>query len=173
MYVRVDNIDTIMHTINGFLCAAVGFSLVDLLNENVKRINLSPFFVTIVAFCFSMTIGVIWEFYEFGCDRIFKTDMQKDTFLKNIATVELDEQKINKSIIIKDIDKVVLYDKDNRELATFNGYLDIGIIDTMKDLLVNFIGSLVFSIFGYLYIRNRDKYKFVDNFIVTKEIPKN
>ena len=172
MYVRVDNIDTIMHTLNGFLCAAVGFSLVDLLNENVKRINLSPFFVTIVAFCFSMTIGIIWEFYEFGCDRIFKTDMQKDTFLKSIATVELDEQKINKSIVIKDIDKVILYDKENRELATFNGYLDIGIIDTMKDLLVNFIGSLVFSIFGYLYIRNRDKYKFVDNFIVTKEIPK-
>ena len=46
-----------------------------------------------------------------------------------------------------------------------NGYLDIGIIDTMKDLLVNFIGALVFSILGLFYIKNRNKYKFAENFI--------
>ena len=45
------------------------------------------------------------------------------------------------------------------------GYLDIGIIDTMKDLIVNFIGAVVFSIFGLLYIKNRDKYKFAAKFI--------
>ena len=51
--------DTILHTLNGFLCAGIGFSLVDLLNQNSKNIHLSPLYIVIVAFCFSMTIGVL------------------------------------------------------------------------------------------------------------------
>lgn len=39
----------------------------------------------------------------------------------------------------------------------------------MKDLIVNFVGAICFSTIGYLYIRNRDKYKFASNFISTKE----
>ena len=70
--------DTILHTLNGFLCAGIGFSLVDLLNQNSKKISLSPLYVVIVAFCFSMTIGVLWEFCEFTADSVLKTDMQKD-----------------------------------------------------------------------------------------------
>lgn len=59
--------DTVLHTINGFLAAAIGFSLIDILNKNDKfAISLSPVFVALVAFCFSMTIGVLWEFFEFG-----------------------------------------------------------------------------------------------------------
>ncbi len=169
-YVRIPHIDTLMHTLNGFLSAGIGFSLVYLLNENVDLIKLSPLFVAIVSFCFSMTVGVLWEFYEFGFDLIFKTDMQKDTILQNISTVELDESKTNNAIKIKDINKMILYNKENEELATFTGYLDIGIIDTMKDLIVNFIGSLTFSIFGYLYIKNKEKYRFANNFILTKQI---
>ena len=45
------------------------------------------------------------------------------------------------------------------------GYLDIGLIDTMKDLMVNFIGAVVFSILGFLYIKDRDEYKFIERFI--------
>ena len=52
--------DTILHTLNGFLATAVGFSLVDLLNKNSKKFNLSPVYLCLVAFCFSMTIGVLW-----------------------------------------------------------------------------------------------------------------
>lgn len=169
-YVRVPHFDTILHTINGFLCAGIGFSLIDLLNEKSAKVTLSPLFVSIVAFCFSMTVGIIWEFFEFGCDIILETDMQKDRIINKISTVELDVTKNNKTIVIDNIDKSILLDKDNNELAVFNGYLDIGLIDTMKDLLVNFIGALCFSIFGYLYILNREKYKFVDNFIPTKKI---
>ena len=51
--------DTILHTLNGFLCAAIGFALVDMLNRTEKfSLSLSPVFMSIVAFCFSMTIGV-------------------------------------------------------------------------------------------------------------------
>ena len=62
-YIKFAFWDTVLHTINGFLMAAIGFALVDILNRSKKfSIQLSPVFVAIVAFCFSMTIGVIWEF---------------------------------------------------------------------------------------------------------------
>ena len=169
-YVRIPHFDTLLHTLNGFLCAGIGFSLIDLLNENNDKIKLSPLFVAIVAFCFSMTIGVVWEFFEFGCDMLINTDMQKDRFVEKIVTVELDLEKENKPVIVNGIDKTILYNSEGEVLATFDGYLDIGIIDTMKDLLVNFIGAICFSFFGFLYIYNRDKYKFVNNFIPTKEM---
>lgn len=172
-YMHIPEWDTILHTINGFLCAGVGFSLIDLLNENSSLIKLSPLFVAIVAFCFSMTIGVIWEFFEFSMDQFFLTDMQKDRIVRTISTVNLDITKSNKPIIVKDIEKTILYDTDNQVLAEFSGYLDVGIIDTMKDLIVNFIGAICFSIFGYLYIHNRDKYKFVNNFIPKKKLKNN
>ena len=169
-YVRIPHFDTLLHTINGFLCAGVGFSLVDLLNENNKNINLSPLYLSLVAFSFSMTIGVLWEFFEYGADKIIGVDMQKDYIVNRINTVELDETKTNKVITIDNVEKTVIYDKEGNILTEINGYLDIGIIDTMKDLLVNFIGAFSFSIFGFLYKKNHGKYKFVDNFILTKKL---
>lgn len=167
--------DTILHTLNGFLCAAVGFSLVNLLNEASDKINLSPLYLCIVAFCFSMTIGVLWEFFEYGSDKFLKLDMQKDNIVTWISTVELNPANENKVIIVENIDKTVLYNKNNKELATIKGgYLDIGINDTMKDLLVNFIGALVFCFFGFFYLKYSKHDKFIKNFVPTKgrrEIP--
>ena len=89
-YVRIPGWDTMLHTLNGFLAAAVGFSLVKLLNDS-KRItfDLSPFYLSLVAFCFSMTIGVLWEFFEFGMDFFFGSDMQKDTVIHALHSVTL------------------------------------------------------------------------------------
>ena len=167
-YGNIPHWDTILHTINGFLAAGVGFSLVDLLNLNSKRINLSPVFVAIVAFCFSMTIGVLWEFYEYTADRYLKFDMQKDKVLSTISTVELDPKKDNNPIVIKDIKETHIITEDGTIIIK-DGYLDIGINDTMKDLIVNFIGAATFSCIGFLYITNREKYKFATNFIPTRK----
>ena len=80
--------DTMLHTLNGFLCAAVGFCLVDLFDRSERfSLTLSPVFMAIVAFCFSMTIGVLWEFFECSMDRIFLFDMQKDTVVTAISSV--------------------------------------------------------------------------------------
>ena len=171
-YIVIPYWDTILHTLNGFLAAGIGFSLVDLLNENISSIKLSPIFIVIVSFCFSMTIGVLWEFLEYGADNILKTDMQKDSIVQSISTVTLDKTKSNKAIGINNIQYTVIYSEDNEgkmnETTIPNGYLDIGINDTMKDLMVNFIGAICFSVFGYLYIINRGKYHFVNNFIARK-----
>lgn len=161
--------DTLLHTLNGFICAGIGFSLIDLLNQNSKRISLSPLYVAIAAFCFSMTIGVLWEFCEFTADSVMKTDMQKDRIVQSISSVELNESGENVPIKIDNIKKTEIYSEDGTVTTIENGYLDIGIIDTIKDLFVNFIGAIVFSIIGVLYIKNRDKYKFAGNFIPTKE----
>lgn len=161
--------DTMLHTLNGFLCAAVGFSLVNLLNEKSDNFNLSPTYLCLVAFCFSMTIGVLWEFYEFAADSFFQTDMQKDRVVSTISTVTLDPEQNNNAIIIEGIDQTVMYDKNGNILTTIEGgYLDIGIIDTMKDLIVNFIGAFTFSIIGYIYLKHSTNSIFITNFVPTK-----
>ena len=79
-YITFPYWDTMLHTLNGFLCAAIGFALVDILNRSERfSIELSPLFLALVAFCFSMTIGVLWEFFECTMDQFFLLDMQKDT----------------------------------------------------------------------------------------------
>ncbi len=169
-YLHFAHWDTILHTLNGFLCAAIGFSMIDILNrKEVFHTKLSPIFVALVAFCFSMTVGVLWEFFEFGMDRVFKYDMQKDEILKTIATVELNPSGKNVAVVIDNIEKTIIQSRDNEGNLVLTeidgGYLDIGISDTMKDLIVNFIGAIVFSILGLLYIKNKDEYKFAEQFI--------
>lgn len=164
-YVRVPHWDTILHTVNGFLCAAIGFALVDILNSNKQiKFDLSPIYVSIVAICFSMTIGILWEFLEFFSDMLLRTDMQKDTILNSISSVILDPTNSNKTIRIDDIKNISI----NGELLGVGGYIDIGLIDTMKDLIVNFIGAIVFSVLGYFYLKNRRKGGFAENFIPKK-----
>lgn len=146
-YIHFKHWDTILHTTWGFLCAAVGFSLVDLLNsdENTK-FELSPFFLALVAFCFSMTIGVFWEFFELCADKLLGLDMQKDTVINAFRSVNLDETASNIPILVENITSVTV---NGVELG-LGGYLDIGLYDTMEDLFVNFIGALVFSVIGYI-----------------------
>ena len=171
-YINVPHWDTMLHTINGFLCAAVGFALVDLFNRDERfTFKLSPLFLAVVAFCFSMTIGVLWEFFEFSADHFFATDMQKDTIVHQINTVELDETRTNKVVKIKNIDDVIIVHSDGSEESLgLGGYLDIGIIDTMKDLFVNFIGAVVFSILGFIYVKTRGKGKIASSFIPRVEM---
>lgn len=168
-YEKIPYWDTILHTINGFLATAVGFSLVDLLNKNSKKFNLSPIYLCLVAFCFSMTIGVMWEFFEYTVDKALLTDMQKDELVTTISSVTLDLTKSNKAILIGDIDKTILLDKEGNQLAVItNGYLDIGLNDTMKDLFVNFIGAVIFCFLGYFYLNNRKQGQVITNFIPQK-----
>lgn len=166
-YIRVPNWDTMLHTLNGFLCAAIGFALVDMLNRSERfSFRLSPVYLAIVAFCFSMTVGVLWEFFEYSGDQLLGFDMQKDTILNAIYTVELDETRTNKVVKIDDISDVIIVHSDGSQQALgLGGYLDVGIHDTMKDLFVNFIGAVVFSIIGYFYVKEKGKGRFAARFI--------
>ena len=166
-YVTFPYWDTVLHTLNGFLCAAIGFSLVDILNRSSsERFNLSPLYMAIVAFCFSMTVGVIWEFFECTMDQLFFLDMQKDTVVSAIGSIMLDAPGGNHPVVIKNITDVIIVQADGTQTALgLGGYLDIGLLDTMEDLFVNFIGALTFSIIGYFYVQSRGKNKFAKRFI--------
>lgn len=161
-YIKFPYWDTILHTLNGFLCGAIGFSLVEIMNGNKKlRFELSPLFMAVVAFCFSMTIGVIWEIFEFSMDTLYHFDMQKDTVIHSIHTVSLDPLKDNNCIAVTDIESVMV---NGKELG-LGGYLDIGLLDTMYDLFVNFVGAFVFAVLGYGYVKYRDTKSFVNGLI--------
>ena len=166
-YITFPYWDTMLHTLNGFLCAAIGFALVDILNRSERfSISLSPLFLALVAFCFSMTIGVLWEFFECTMDHFFLLDMQKDTVVHSISSVMLDPLGGNHPTAIRDITDVIVVTADGAQHALgLGGYLDIGILDTMKDLFVNFIGAVVFSVIGYFYVKSRGKGQFARRFI--------
>ena len=145
--------DTMLHTLNGFLMAAIGIAMVDILNRSRKfQVRLSPAFVAVVAFCFSMTIGVLCEFFEYGVDTFLHMDMQKDTIIPAVTSVMLNPEGRNAAVTVP-IESIVI----NGE--PWAGYIDIGLHDTMKDLLVNFIGAVTFSLIGMLYIIGRNEGK--------------
>ena len=166
-YVTFPYWDTVLHTLNGFLCAAIGFSLLDILNRhNDVRFHLSPLYLAIMSFCFSMTVGVFWEFFECTMDQLFFLDMQKDTVVSAIGSIMLDPTGGNTPIVLKNITDVIVVQADGTQTALgLGGYLDIGLLDTMEDLFVNFIGALTVSIIGYFYVRSRGKGKFAKRFI--------
>ena len=163
-YFSIPYWDTILHTINGFVCAAVGFSMVSLLNKSEKiQFFVSPLFLAIVSFTVSMTIGVLWEFFEFSMDQLFAMDTQKDTLITSIHSAGVDE--ILPPFEENDIHEVTV----NGEVISDQGYIDIGLIDTMEDLFVNFVGATIFSLFSYFYARNKERFTFLQNFIPKKK----
>ena len=157
-FIKYSNWDTILHTSSGFLCAAVGFSLVDLLNRSDSvKVQLSPGYLALTAFCFSMTIGVLWEFIEFSADRLFLLDMQKDTIVSQISSVSLDPTNSNISITVKDIEDVILVTGSGEQPLGLGGFLDIGLYDTMEDLFVNFVGAVVFSVAAFFECKSEKR----------------
>lgn len=161
-YFYIPSWDIILHTFWGFLCAALGFSLIYILNKGKKNIKASAIFLALVGFCFSMTIGVIWEFFEYGADNLLSIDSQRDEYVDKIVTVKIDDKKTK----IKDIGYTIVYDKEGKKLIKFDKYLDIGLNDTISDMLVNFVGAFSFSVLGYLYAKDEKKYKFVELFVI-------
>ncbi len=151
-YIQFKNWDLILHTTNGFIMAGIGYSLVDLLNRN-EKISLSPIYIALVSICFSMTIGVFWEFFEYGADQILGKDMQKDTIIHTINSVTLNPDGKNE-VVSMPLESVTINGED--WIEKYGGYIDIGLHDTMQDLFVNFIGAFSFSLFGYVYSKGKD-----------------
>ncbi len=165
-YVRIPGWDTMLHTMNGFLCAAIGFSLIYLLNGKSDNFNLSPFYLTLVAFCFSMTVGVVWEFFEFTMDQLFFLDMQKDFIVQEFGSVTLDPANMGTPIDVAGITETIIHTASGETYTVNGGYLDIGILDTMKDLLVNLVGAVVFSFIGYSTLKYSKSSKIADSLII-------
>ena len=175
-YQKIPHWDTVLHTVNGFMFAAFGFALLDMINrDETVKFRLSPVYLALVAFCFSMTVGVLWEFFEFGCDMMFHSDMQKDTYVSEFYTVLLDLEKTNTAVPVENISKVLVQSGD--ESILLPAYLDIGLIDTMKDLLVTFFGAVTFSVIGFFFVKGKGEGRiarqFIPKFCATEDDAKN
>lgn len=158
--------DVILHFLSGFIFTGVGFSLVQILTKNKEAKILAMLF----SFCFSITIGTLWECIEFTFDMAVQTDAQKDAHISQIATITLQRDGGNQPVLVEDIIGTDLHLK-NGEIATIDkGYLDIGLIDTMKDLLVNLLGSILFLIPATFYLKQGSKAThFINSFILVKK----
>jgi hypothetical protein len=78
--------DTILHAFSGAMLSALGFVLVDILNRDSHvKVSMSPFFVSLFAFCFALAMGALWEIYEYSFDALLGLNMQKHTTEAGVA----------------------------------------------------------------------------------------
>ena len=148
-FITFSHWDSMLHTTTGFLCAATGFALIDILNRNSRiKFQLSPIYVALTAFCFSMTVGVLWEFFEFGMDRLFLMDMQKDTVVQSITSVMLDPTNKNIPVTIDGITSVTV---NGQELAYRDSNLFLA-----SDVLLTSMDDVVRMLTAQLYFPDAD-----------------
>lgn len=158
LYDNFEMWDNILHYTSGILTSLIAYSLIYILG---KKNNLSISLILIFCFSFSLMTGVIWEFIEFTCDNTIRGDMQKDTIVNSIATTIYKDR-----LSIKDIDYTIIYSR-GKEYKIDNGYLDIGLIDTIKDLFANFLGAITYVILMYYHLA-KNKFKFMNNLVIKK-----
>ena len=154
MYGRIKLWDVMLHFLSGFIFGAVGVSLFIRLNKTtLDSLTISPAFMVIAIIGFSVFVGVIWEFFEFFCDNSFKTDMQKDSFITSIYSVALNSGGENHTAKIFGIDSFSVKGR-----VYSGGYLDIGLIDTMKDMAVNIAGAIGFGIILLSHLKKKSRF---------------
>ncbi|TWT25758.1 hypothetical protein [Planomicrobium sp. CPCC 101110] len=166
-YIKFPYWDTMLHTVNGFLFAALGYILLKLISEqnhSGRQAAKSIYFI-ITAFCFSMTVGVLWEFYEITMDTFFGRDMQKDTIIQTINSMKINEST-QAMTVFNNINDVSV----NGQNLALDGYLDIGLYDTMSDLFVNLVGASFFCLLSYLEYQLSPKFKIFSNLINCSKI---
>lgn len=159
LYIRIPFWDNLMHFISGFMFAAFGYCLVDVFSRkgNARRM-VSPAFLTFVAVCFSIAVSVCWEFFEFAVDNICHMDMQKDTLLRGFSTFFSQNAATTPLTQYGDIAKTTVEMADGQLFVVAEGgYLDIGLVDTMSDMLIQFLGTAVFAVIGILDAKSHGK----------------
>ncbi len=160
--------DTMLHTFYGFIFAAFSFSLLEVLNNDEDlKFKLSPFYLCLTSISITTFIGVLWEFFEYFADHFLGKDMQKDRLITSFNSTYLDSADGMIPIPVTDIKSTIITLADGTSI-TLQGYLDLGVIDTMKDLFVAFIGSLVFCIFLTIYLKTQGKNKLAAMLIPVK-----
>ena len=133
--------DNLLHILGGVMFVFVGIFLFELLDGDRKKRILCCVF----ALCFSLAVSVLWEFYEFGSDMLFGTDTQDDTVIHTITSHMLNPE-MGEVGTIKAIQNVLI---DGKPLE-LGGYLDIGLLDTMLDLLLESLGALITTVILFL-----------------------
>ena len=166
-YSTVSFWDNFLHFLSGIITSCFGFSLVYVFLERCVKVKNLFLISFLFIFCFSISIGVFWEFTEFGFDKYFGFDMQKDTYIDEFNTVSMDNDDVVVSRI-SDIDRTLIYVRGS-VIVLDDGYLDIGLIDTMEDLFMNVMSAFVVSLCASFYIANKNCFSFMELFRVCRD----
>lgn len=139
--------DDLLHFSGGVVFAMLGLFMAKFLNKKNKS---SIMLCAVFAFCFSLAVAALWEFFEFGMDTLFGMDMQVDTVIDSLNSYLLgDKPGVQGSIT--EIQTVYV---NGKELGV-GGYIDIGLIDTMKDMMFEGMGALLYCI---IFLIDRDRH---------------
>ncbi len=136
-YYNIPGWDKLLHISGGVVFALVGLFLFDFMGGS----NCPPLLRALFALCFSMALSVAWEFFEFFADQVFHTDMQNDTVITALHSHLLGPAP-GVPGTISGISSVVV----NGTRLPVEGYIDIGLIDTMNDMLVETLGAVVVAV---------------------------
>lgn len=162
-YISISWWDNLLHLVSGFALGGVGIFLIDKLNNSpMHHLSLSPFFVVLVSICFSVTVLTFWEVFEYTSDVLVHTDMQKDTVVSSITSAIFNSNG-KKNLVTYDVNSLIISGKGFKLL--YGGYVDIGLHDTMFDLIIGIIGASCYSFCAYFYLKRKDKKGFASNFI--------
>ena len=130
--------DVLLHVLAGTVFAVVGAQLSDVLNKNNKT---SYIFAAVFGVLLSIAVAVVWEMFEYSSDVFLSSDMQADTVIDVINT------KINRTDGLRDTYTGITETTVNGVSLGINGYLDIGLIDTMHDMILETLGALVLLVY--------------------------
>jgi uncharacterized membrane protein YjdF len=138
--------DKMLHTFGGIAFAILGIYLF----ERISGGNQKVLACAVFALCFSVTIAAFWELIEFGSDQLFGTDMQRDTVISAIHSYNLGDDLG----VVGRVEEIA-ETQVNGTLLPIDGYLDVGLIDSMVDLIFESLGAVIVSI---LFLLDRGKH---------------
>lgn len=142
--------DKLLHISGGVLFAVCGVYICKkLLKTHHNQLILTAVF----ALCFSMAISMAWEFVEFSADMLLNTDMQDDTIVSKINSYSFGKA-IGEVGRLDNVHSVTI----NGKALPFEGYLDIGLIDTMADMILETLGAVVLVL---VYIVDKGKHSLI------------
>jgi len=131
--------DKLLHISAGVIFAILGAFLFELLTEGQQKSLTAALF----ALCFSIAVSGVWELVEFGADQLFGRDMQNDRVITHIHSYALGDS----SDTLGSITHIESVTVNGNKLP---GYLDIGLIDSMLDMLVETVGALAATLLIWL-----------------------
>ncbi len=129
--------DKLLHCCGGMAFALAGYYIPELLNKGKP---VSRTMRIVFAVCFSVAVAALWEFYEFGGDRLFGTDMQQDRYVTTVNSYFLADSYG----VVGTLGKIESVGINGEEIP---GYIDIGLIDTMGDMMIETFGAILAAAF--------------------------
>lgn len=142
-YHKYPNLDLFLHCLSGFLFSCLGFTLCTLFLKNYDLRRLFNLCLTF-GLLFSLTIALLWELFEYGSSLLFNVDMNEDSFVNCFKSFALANSH-NDIIVIDNIDQTIINYQNGKQYI-IDGYLDLGLIDTIGDMAICFLGAIIFFI---------------------------